>query len=141
MAEYLFVYGTLRRTGVRSKFGLYKNMVRFKGYATYQGKLFNVSYYPAAVPSANPQHQVLGEVYELADKKAALRLLDEFEECAPFTASHVPEYVRQRQTVTLHDGKTVQAWVYVYNRPTEKLQRIWSGDFVMFSATHAVSAA
>jgi gamma-glutamylcyclotransferase (GGCT)/AIG2-like uncharacterized protein YtfP len=40
------------------------------------------------------------------------------------------EYVRRMLAVTLHDGKVRKAWTYIYNRPVERLPRIFSGRFL-----------
>ncbi len=70
---------------------------------------------------------MFGEVYLLRDP-AVLRLLDNYEGCGP--DAEVPaEYRRLLQTVTMDSGPQVEAWVYVYNWPVDKLQRIASGRF------------
>jgi gamma-glutamylcyclotransferase (GGCT)/AIG2-like uncharacterized protein YtfP len=96
--------------------------------ASYRGKLYLVSYYPAVVPSENPQDSVRGQVYRLHQPDDVLACLDDYEECGSgFTQPH--EYVRQKQQVLLDSGQAVSAWLYVYNRSTDGLQRIMSGDF------------
>ncbi|WP_082081394.1 gamma-glutamylcyclotransferase [Methylocucumis oryzae] len=40
------------------------------------------------------------------------------------------EYVRKCLPVQLTTGKTVNAWVYVYNRDVSGLKRIISGDYL-----------
>jgi len=57
-----------------------------------------------------------------------LALLDHYEGHGGKTRDS--EFVRPRMTVALYDGGEVQAWVYCYNRPVERLLRIRSGDFL-----------
>ncbi len=70
------------------------------GGVVYQGKLYLVKDYPAAVPSHNPEDSVLGEVYSIQDINHLLVRLDEYEECS--TRFPKPtEYVRRIESVTL----------------------------------------
>uniref|UniRef100_A0A486XK08 Gamma-glutamylcyclotransferase AIG2-like domain-containing protein n=1 Tax=Rheinheimera sp. BAL341 TaxID=1708203 RepID=A0A486XK08_9GAMM len=102
---------------------------RFVGMARLQACLYQVSYYPGAVPSSDVADQVLGELYQLLQPKVLLPLLDNYEECGPgFTQPQ--EYRRELQQVTLANGASVSAWVYIYNRSTVGLRLIASGDFL-----------
>lgn len=129
MPEYLFVYGTLRRGTGSEMHRLLARHADLIGGASYQGQMYRLSYYPGAVPSDNPAHQVKGEVYSLQDVESVLPRLDEYEECGPGFAAPT-EYARVRQKVALDDGRELEAWVYVYSRPTEGLPEITSGDFL-----------
>jgi gamma-glutamylcyclotransferase (GGCT)/AIG2-like uncharacterized protein YtfP len=129
--DYLFVYGTLRRGSDNDLCHLLGEHADFVSYANYQGQLYEVDYYPGAVPSDNPLDQVRGELYRLKTLELAdfvLSVLDEYEECG--TAFQAPtEFVRRVQPVWLESGERVIAWVYLYNRVTDKLKRLCSGDF------------
>lgn len=99
----------------------------FVGRGTIPAALFDLGIYPAAVPT--PDSRVTGEVYELTDPFAALRALDELEGYRPGD----PEtslYTRTRTPVALEDGTTVEAWVYYYNAPLGRAERIESGDYL-----------
>jgi gamma-glutamylcyclotransferase (GGCT)/AIG2-like uncharacterized protein YtfP len=124
--DYLFVYGTLRRD---SNYHLLARYGQFVGDATYQGKLYMVDYYPGLVPSDNPQDIVYGEVYKLSDPDIVLSRLDDYEECGP-KFSEPTEYVRRKQDVIFKSGEVISAWVYIFDRPTDRLQLIVSGDFI-----------
>jgi gamma-glutamylcyclotransferase (GGCT)/AIG2-like uncharacterized protein YtfP len=126
--EYVFVYGTLRRQG-----GVAHDKMRdcgeFVDEADYQGKLFHVSWFPGAVPSPDPRDQVRGELYRLRLSGAeGLAELDLYEAC---DMEHPEEslYLREKASVTLSGGESVQAWIYLYNRSVEGLRLIPSGDF------------
>lgn len=125
----LFVYGTLRQ-GTDSK--IYRWLAQradLVGEATCQGKLYRIAHYPGVVESENPADVVQGELYRLRDPESVLKRLDQHEGCAP-DARQPTEYVRRTQSVRLHDGQTVAAWVYVYNWPVDDRQWIASGDFL-----------
>lgn len=121
--EYLFVYGTLRRDANNPMSELLARHAGFVGEAVYRGKLFKIDYYPGAIPSDDPNDKVPGEVFRLDRADEALPLLDLYEEVGP-EFPDPNEYIRQRQTVLLNDGSAVSAWVYIYNRSTQGLERI-----------------
>ena len=128
----LFVYGTLRRDTKSEAARLFSEYADFVAEGTYQGRLFQVDYYPGAVPSDDPSEKVKGEVYALRAPGIALPRLDRYEACGP-GFSEPTEYIRRQQEVILSDGTTCRAWVYVYNRPTGNLVYISSGDFLAYS--------
>jgi gamma-glutamylcyclotransferase (GGCT)/AIG2-like uncharacterized protein YtfP len=126
--EHLFVYGTLRQE-TRSK--MHRVLARygeFLGEATFQGKLYKVGFYPGLVPSDDPQDVVYGEVYKLRRPNFVLSFLDDYEECGPRFPE--PAFVRRKQAVTFKSGEVMNAWVYIFARPTRTLQIIESGDFL-----------
>lgn len=129
MAEFLFVYGTLRRSFKHPMHHVLAADSRFVGTAYYQGCMFLVSHYPGVIPADTPARQVVGEVYQLHQPEQTLAALDCYEECsAEFAPPH--EYRRELQQVMLENGDSVSAWVYVYNHSTDKLTAISSGDFL-----------
>ena len=129
MPDYLFVYGTLRGSANHPMHQLLEQNSRFIGMAHFQGKLYQVTHYPAVVASANPDEQVLGEVYQLLQPEQTLPQLDKYEECsADFPAPQ--EYRREMQQVVLENGDSLIAWVYLYNRSTVGLEQLLSGDFM-----------
>ncbi|MCS4306900.1 gamma-glutamylcyclotransferase (GGCT)/AIG2-like uncharacterized protein YtfP [Rheinheimera pacifica] len=129
MQHYLFVYGTLRQNANHPMHQLLAQHSRFIGKARYQAQLYRIDYYPGAVPSNNVADQVVGELYQLIQPDLLLPELDNYEECSSrFTPPH--EYRREQQNITLDNGYSVVAWVYVYNRNTDGLALIHSGDFL-----------
>jgi gamma-glutamylcyclotransferase (GGCT)/AIG2-like uncharacterized protein YtfP len=123
----LFVYGTLRERSGHAMARRMARHARLVGAASFQGKLFMVEDYPGVVPSDDPTDIVYGEVYELEQPKRMLRVLDEYEGYDP----HAPHcaYLRREHRVVLTTGVVVPAWIYIYNRETDRLERITSGDF------------
>ena len=130
--EFLFVYGTLKRGSDNAMRRLLAMRARFVSDGWFNGRLYQVSWYPAAMPSELPQDRVYGEVYELTDPGILARL-DDYEECGERHA--VPwEYRREICPVSPAGGAVIRAWVYVYNRDVSNLCRIASGDFAVQSA-------
>lgn len=127
--EFLFVYGTLRRDRGGEMYHMLARYSDFVGEATYQGRLYKVTYYPGVVPSNDPAELVQGEVYRLHNPDLVLARLDEYEECGP-DFKEPTEYIRLSQEIQLRTGETVSAWVYVYNRPTDGLELFPVGDFL-----------
>ena len=134
MSDYLFVYGTLRQNANHPMHQQLATHARFVAMARLQACLYQVSYYPGAVPSNNVANQVLGELYQLLQPEQLLPLLDNYEECGEGFAQP-QEYRRELQQVTLEDGASVSAWVYIYNRDTSGLKLITSGDFLRQDTT------
>jgi gamma-glutamylcyclotransferase (GGCT)/AIG2-like uncharacterized protein YtfP len=128
-ADYIFVYGTLRRETNSEMSHLLAKHAEFVDDTSYQGKLYKVDYYPGAVPSDDPNDAVQGEVYLLHQADVTLPLLDQYEEFGP-EFSEPNEYIRLKQSVVLENGRTITAWVYVYNHSTEGLESIESANFI-----------
>jgi gamma-glutamylcyclotransferase (GGCT)/AIG2-like uncharacterized protein YtfP len=129
--DYIFVYGTLRRDANSEMHHVLVQYAEFVSDATYRGKLYQIDYYPGAVPSDNPDDVVQGEVYLLHQADIVLSLLDRYEECGP-DFPEPNEYNRRKQSVLLKDGRTITAWVYIYNHPTEDLVPIMQYISVQF---------
>ena len=119
----VFVYGTLRRGGVRAMSELFPGS-RFVGNANVNGSLHDLGAYPGlSLDESNSS--VVGEVYEVDDE--VLNKLDEIE--AP---SH---YWRKQVEVSLDDHKK-RCWVYepdlgLYPRRV----LITSGDWIEYART------
>lgn len=113
-SELIFVYGTLRKeTGTAMHYVLARDC-EYLSEAYIQGKLYEVNGYPGFIESDSQKDQVTGELYKLVDQHSVLAKLDEYEECSEqFPKPH--EYVRKKLPVTLVNGRTVSAWVYVFN--------------------------
>lgn len=127
--QHIFVYGTLRQDFNNDNCSILIRYADFIDKAAFQGKLYKIDYYPGVVPSDNPSDLVQGEVYRLNVCEFALVELDKYEECG--TGFDEPtEYVREIHFVRLCSGEMIPAWVYVYNRPTDGLGRLPSGDFL-----------
>ena len=127
VSDLVFFYGTLmagfdrrRRAGIDDK-------LTYIGRGSIQGALFDLGIYPAAVPA--PDGQIWGEAYSMSDSPAVLAALDEIE---GYTQADPDRslYIRSETEVVLADGTRAQAWVYFYNAPLGRAQRITSGDYL-----------
>jgi gamma-glutamylcyclotransferase (GGCT)/AIG2-like uncharacterized protein YtfP len=126
--DHLFVFGTLLSGYDHPMARLLAQRAELLGEARCQGRLYLVRHYPGMVLSSEAADQVFGELYRLRDPLPLLATLDAYEGCG--AADPKPtEFVRERITATL-DGRTVQAWTYLYNRPVAHLPRITSGRFL-----------
>lgn len=128
MSDYVFFYGTLMSPFNRPGRQRVNPKLHFTGRGSIRAALFDLGIYPAAVPSDDPG-LVWGEVYEATDAPSVLAALDEIEGYR----SSEPErslYTRVMADVTLEGGRVQPAWVYFYNAPLGRAQRIPSGDYL-----------
>lgn len=111
--QYLFVYGLLRSDVGGPLQATLAEAASFVGRASWRGRLYRVAEFPGAVPCEADEF--------VAGAEALLAELDAYEE--------VPDdYLRVQSTVKCAD-REFKAWVYVWNRSTDALERIESGDF------------
>ncbi|MEY4211694.1 MAG: hypothetical protein RLZ92_2075 [Pseudomonadota bacterium] len=135
-SNFLFVYGTLRSDVKHPIADCLKQQANWIGPASYQGKLYQIADYPAAVASSNPSDKVYGEVYQLFNADL-WSTLDDYEECSP-SFPEPTEYLRTLQMVYLANGQALEAWLYLYNRPVNTLKVIESGDFLNQGLNHSI---
>lgn len=127
--EFIFVYGTLRKKMASSMYHLLAGHCEYFSDGYMQGKLYEVNGYPAAIESHSKQDKVHGEIYRIVDADLLLAKLDEYEECTDkFPEPH--EYIRKNLAITLSDGGSVMAWVYIFNHDVTNLMQISSGDYL-----------
>lgn len=130
MTEHLFVYGTLLSTVDHPMSRRLAAEADLVGPATFQGRLYRVSWYPGLV-DGNPGEVVHGELHRLRDRDRSFVWLDEFEGVTRGASSvtEPDEYIRVERTVTLADEDHV-AWVYLYTGPTSVLAPVSSSRWV-----------
>jgi gamma-glutamylcyclotransferase (GGCT)/AIG2-like uncharacterized protein YtfP len=126
VSERVFFYGTLMAGFDRRRRAEIDDRLTYLGRGSISAALFDVGIYPAAVPA--PDGQVWGEVYDVKDPASVLAALDEIEGYTPEDPDR-SLYVRTAVSVRLPDGSTTDAWVYFYNAPLGRAQRIPSGDY------------
>lgn len=126
MNEHLvFVYGTLRRGGLRAMPEVFPGS-RFVGGASVRGSLYDLGAHPGLLLGGSDS-TVVGEVYEVDEE--TLSKMDAIE------ASD--DYRRRRVEVTL-DGGGGACWVYVPEQSPEFYSRrtlIASGDWIEYART------
>jgi len=128
VSEHVFFYGTLMSPFNRPGRQRVNPKLTFTGRGSIKAALFDLGIYPAAVPSEEPG-VVWGEVYEASEPAAVLAALDEIEGFRPSEPDR-SLYTRVLADVVLEDGGVQPAWVYFYNAPLGRAQRIMSGDYL-----------
>lgn len=127
MTDLVFFYGTLMSGFQRpGRVGL-AGALEPVGRASIPAALFDLGIYPAAIPAHDTR--VWGEVHRMLDIEAVLTTLDEIE---GYSASEPDAslYTRVEIPVTFGDGRVDSAWVYFYNAPLGRAERIESGDYL-----------
>ncbi|MGE3507708.1 MAG: gamma-glutamylcyclotransferase, partial [Vicinamibacterales bacterium] len=119
----VFFYGTLMSGFERPGRTRLEQQLRPVGRGSIDAALFDLGLYPAAIPATDSR--VWGEVHEMVEPGVVLPALDEIEGYSvsePVTSL----YTREAVSVTLDDGRQVHAWVYFYNAPLGRAERIAS---------------
>jgi gamma-glutamylcyclotransferase (GGCT)/AIG2-like uncharacterized protein YtfP len=131
VSRLIFFYGTLMTPFNRPGRVRVDSQLMFKGHGRIVAALFDLGMYPAAVPADHNDARVRGEVYEMANAAAVLRVLDEIEGYRP-TEPDASLYTRVLAQVTLDDGCVVNAWAYFYTAPVRDAARIECGDYLEY---------
>ena len=126
MADYLFVYGTLRKEVGHPMHRVLIRHAILVDKGVYQGELYDLGDFPAAIHSARLEDRVHGEIYQLKGKDQIFEILDRYEGCV----GTAPYFRRERKEVRSGGGKVVCVWLYLYNRPVERYPRIPGGDYL-----------
>lgn len=122
----VFVYGTLRRGGVRAMPELFPGS-ELTGVASVRGRLYDFGEYPGLLLDGEGA-PVAGEVYEVGEE--VLKRLDEIEE---------PAYYSRREVEVSLGGENVKCWIYEPDLslyPSRTL--ITSGDWIEYAGTKTV---
>jgi gamma-glutamylcyclotransferase (GGCT)/AIG2-like uncharacterized protein YtfP len=128
VGDLVFFYGTLMTGFDRRRRAGIETSLKYLGRASIHAALFDLGIYPAAVPA--PESLVRGELYEIASNaQAVLSALDQIEGYRPDDPDR-SLYTRAQAIVTLDDGPSQSAWVYFYNAPLGRAERIPSGDYL-----------
>jgi gamma-glutamylcyclotransferase (GGCT)/AIG2-like uncharacterized protein YtfP len=127
MTDLVFFYGTLMSGFRRPGRVRLDQALRPMGRAWIRAALFDLGIYPAAVPANDTR--VWGEVHQMLDTDSVLTTLDEIEGYSE-DEPDASLYTRAEIPVTLGNGQTASAWVYFYNAPLGRAERIESGDYL-----------
>jgi gamma-glutamylcyclotransferase (GGCT)/AIG2-like uncharacterized protein YtfP len=127
MTDLVFFYGTLMTGFQRPGRTRLDRVLKPVGRAWINAALFDLGIYPAAVPAWDSR--VWGEVHRMLDTDSVLSTLDEIE---GFSISEPDKslYIREEIPATFEDGRVGSAWVYFYNAPLGRAERIDSGDYL-----------
>ena len=127
----LSVYGSLRR-GYSDGIHPLLKPAEFVGKGSFAGTLYDLGEYPGAIAVQNSSGRVFVEVYFLLEPKIIWPRLDDYE---GFDPEQIKPALFRRTTlnISLVSGEDLRTWVYLYNRPTETLHPIKSGEWIPFS--------
>jgi len=128
MSEHLFLYGTLLPGDATGETSQIVGGLKRVGLATVRGRLYDFGDYPGAVLDRSAKTSIKGELFELPNDDSALDALDDYEEFNR-TDQKNSLFVRTRTVARLHDGRRLDAWIYVYNRDPGTARLIASGDY------------
>ena len=124
--DHIFFYGTLMRTfPLRVRAGI-DDWLEYVGSGRVAGVLFDLGSYPGLVVDSDSE--VCGEVYRILDPFKLFDRVDTIEDYRA-TAPSEGEYVRQRMSAILDDGRATIVWGYVYNQRVPSFRRIECGDY------------
>ena len=126
----LFVYGTLRRGFEHPMADLLARQADFIGRGIFQGKLYNLGSYPGVKTSHRSTDSVVGDVYCLRFP----HLLEQFDRYEGYDPDDPAQsmYLRRTVSITLTNGQTLFAWIYLYNLPIYRYKLIKSGDYLTY---------
>ena len=119
MADYLFVYGTLRPGHAPDEIADVVGSLKPIGEGSIKGTRYDLGDYPAVPHRGTAGGKVQGQVFELPENPEALARLDHYEEYDPTRPNH-SLFRRTRVNVTKTDGTRLSSWVYLYNKPIPK---------------------
>jgi len=126
--DYLFVYGTLLSGLAPPALAHLMSRMTFLGPASVPGRLFDFGLYPGAIPDAEADQIIHGELYSVPTDIGALNMLDHYE--GYFYDRPVSSLFRRTQvSVTRADGRSVIAWMYAWNRPIDAGKLVANGDY------------
>jgi gamma-glutamylcyclotransferase (GGCT)/AIG2-like uncharacterized protein YtfP len=124
---FLFVYGTLRPGHAPASVAAYVDRCACLGAGCTPGRLYDLRNYPGAVIDPACEQLIHGQLIEIPDD-ATLRRLDAYEGYDPRDPAH-SLFVRTTCDVTTEDGRSVRAWVYVYNRDVAGARPVPGGRY------------
>ncbi len=103
-AEYLFVYGTLRKHYGSPLLDQLAEHLQHLGEGTVNGAMFDMGEYPAAVEKTG-EKKIRGDVFSISDAGFCFEKLDEYEGT---------DYRRKLTEVSVGGGESLMAWMYWY---------------------------
>jgi gamma-glutamylcyclotransferase (GGCT)/AIG2-like uncharacterized protein YtfP len=127
MTDLVFFYGTLMSGFQRPGRARLDRVLKPVGRGWIQAALFDLGIYPAAIPASDSR--VWGEIHRMLDSESVLSTLDEIEGFS-ITEPDKSLYLREEIPVMFEDGRVGNAWVYFYNAPLGRAERIDSGDYL-----------
>ncbi|HRD58019.1 MAG TPA: gamma-glutamylcyclotransferase [Ferruginibacter sp.] len=129
----LFVYGSLRSGFRNPAYSYLTQYFHLVGEAVVRGKFYDNGSFPVAVPAAEGDQFINGELYIINNPEEfswAIEQLDDYEGLNVLPGE-APLY-RREVTEAFVDGKPSLAWIYWYNRSVDKFELIPTGDILKY---------
>lgn len=129
----LFVYGSLRSGFRNPAYSYLTQYFHLVGEAIVRGKFYDNGSYPVAVPEAEEDHFINGELYIINNPEEfswAIEQLDDYEGLNVLPGETA--LYRRETTETFIDGKPSLAWIYWYNQPVDNFEQIPTGDILKY---------
>ncbi len=126
--NHLFVYGTLLSGIAPPTLAQLMSRMTYQGPASVPGQLFDFGIYPGAIPDANANEVIHGELYSIEADPNVLAILDNYEGHFPDRPMH-SLFRRTRVEATRSDGRLVTSWMYAWNREAAGGKLIAGGDY------------
>ena len=122
--DYLFVYGTLRKDYSLKLKDKVADNIEFLGRAKVGASLYDIGRYPGAIRAKEKSDdEIVGDVFIVRNPDSVFKVLDKYEG---------DEFVRDRKRVKLRSGRTVNAWIYWYDKNTAGKKRINYKDYLNY---------
>ncbi len=132
MTYRLFVYGSLRSGFHNPAYEYLTKYFHFLGEAVVKGRLYDNGSYPVALPTMD-EHYINGELYELNNPDEfgwAIEQLDDYE---GLNVDPGETALYKRELVEAFTGGIpTDAWIYWYNRGSEDMPAIETGDVLKY---------
>jgi gamma-glutamylcyclotransferase (GGCT)/AIG2-like uncharacterized protein YtfP len=130
MAEYLFVYGTLRKNYDLKLKDKVRDHLQYVGQGKVGASLYDIGRYPGAIRDSKGK-EVIGDLFLLTDAEKVLKVLDKYEGMSGPEDS-TAEFVRKKTNVRMRSGQTKKAWIYWYNFDLSTKVRIRHKDYLNY---------
>lgn len=129
MTNLLFVYGTLLQPG--NSFANYLKLnFTYLSRGKLRGLLYDIGEYPGAIVTDNTDGYIYGSIFKLHHPEENLRVIDDYEGYGP--EQELPNlYIRSVASIETDSG-AADAWIYLYNLPTNGLPQIPSGNYAEY---------
>jgi gamma-glutamylcyclotransferase (GGCT)/AIG2-like uncharacterized protein YtfP len=129
MIDFLFIYGTLLQPGNPFANYLSQNCTYISP-GKLKGLLYDIGEYPGAIVTDNTDGYIYGSIFKLHHTEENLRVIDDYEGYGP--EQELPNlYIRSVAPIETDSG-AVDAWIYLYNLPTNGLPQIASGNYAEY---------
>jgi len=130
MADYLFVYGTLRKNYDLKLKNKVAGHLQYVGQGKVGASLYDIGRYPGAIRDSKGT-EVIGDLFLLTDPVRVLKVLDKYEGLSG-PEDKTAEFVRKKTSVRMRTGEMKKAWIYWYNFDPSNKVKIRHKDYLNY---------